>query len=54
MSAVDKMIDLDPRGALVFAVIGASRAAQGVCSGTLFVILQVGSIVRKCGVFCSI
>ena len=41
MAAVDVMVEKNPGGALVFTVIGVSRALQGVFAGLFFVILQV-------------
>ena len=46
MSAVDVMVETDPGGGLVFAIIGVSRALQGVCSGLFFVIVQVSCDFR--------
>ena len=43
MAAGDAMVETDPGGALVFTVIGVSRALQGICVGLFFVILQVSS-----------
>jgi len=43
MAAGDVMVERDPGGALVFTVIGVSRALQGICAGLFFVILQVSS-----------
>ena len=43
MAAVDVMVETDPGGALVFTVIGITRALQGVFTGLFFVILQVSS-----------
>ena len=43
MSAVDVMVEKNPGGALVFTVIGVSRALQGVFTGLFFVIVQVSS-----------
>ena len=44
MAAGDAMVEKDPGGSLVFTVIGASRALQGMCNGLIFVMLQVSLI----------
>ena len=43
MAAVDVMVEKNPGGALVFTIIGVTRALQGVFAGLFFVIVQVSS-----------
>ena len=48
MSLVDVMVEADPEGGLVFGVVGAARALQGLCCGSLTVIVQVSGHSRVC------
>ena len=45
MAAVDVMVEKNPGGALVFTVIGITRALQGVFAGLFFAIVQVSYII---------
>ena len=47
LSGVDTIIDVNPGGAALFSVIGVSRAVQGLCTGLLFVIVQVSQRVTS-------